>query len=65
MAIVKTWNGKEVEFESVVPYMDRELCEVLHSWGIDDEQMFFDSYAELHLDKYHGEEFAPYYDLAW
>ena len=45
---------------------DSELCEQLNDEHLDSAQeYFFDRYAELHAEKYDGEEFAPYYGLAW
>ena len=65
MATVKDHDGREIEFGAVVPYMDRELAEELHAEGVEDEQEFFERYAEAHAAKFDGEEFAPYYGGAW
>lgn len=65
MATVKDYDGREIEFEAVVPYMDREIAEGLHAEGVEDEQEFFERYAEAHAAKFDGEEFAPYYGGEW
>ena len=65
MATVKGYDGREIEFEAVVPYMDAEIAERLHGEGIEDEQEFIERYAELHAEKFGGEDFAPYYGGAW
>ncbi len=65
MATVEDYDGREIEFDAVVPYMDRELAEELHAESIEDEQEFFERYAEAHAAKFDGEEFAPYYGGAW
>lgn len=35
MATVRDYNGREVEFEAVVPYMDRDIAEALHQSAAD------------------------------
>ena len=65
MATVKDYDGREIEFEAVVPYMDREIAEGLHAEGVEDEQEFFERYAEAHAAKFDGEEWAPFYGGAW
>ena len=51
-----------IDFEAAMNLADPELME-----QIDTEvpQEFIEQYAELHAEKYDGEEFAPYYNLAW
>lgn len=63
--MVRDYDGKQVSFEAVVPYMDREIAEELHAEGVEDRQEFFERYAEAHAEKFDGEEFAPYYGGAW
>ncbi len=56
------YNDHIIDFEAAMNLADPELCE-----QIDEEtpQAFIERYAELHMEKYDGEEFAPYYGLAW
>lgn len=58
-------DGKPVDFEQAMALADRDVCEALHAEGIESRQEFFDRYAEEHAAKFDGEEFAPYYGLAW
>lgn len=65
------WQGKvldeyghAVDFEAAMRLADSELCEKVIDEGVDSNQMFFERYAALHLEKY-GEEFAPYAHMAW
>lgn len=63
---VKDYYGNEVNFEAAVELMDDELREELHQeLAPCTEQEFFDSYAKAHAEKFCGEGFAPYYNLAW
>lgn len=63
---VKDYYGNEVNFDAAVELMDDEICERLHDQMAPcTEQEFFDAYAKAHAEKFGGEEFAPYYNLAW
>ena len=69
---LQDWDGKvtdyrcePVDFEAAMAVADSELCEQLNDEHLDSAQEYFDRYAELHAEKYDGEEFAPYYGLAW
>lgn len=63
---VKDFYGNDVDFESAANLMDDELREELHQeLAPCTKQEFFDAYAKAHADKFDGEEFAPYYNLAW
>lgn len=33
--------------------------------GDEGEQWYIERYAQAHADKYDGEEFAPFFGLAW
>lgn len=49
-------NGKEIDFESTVSYMDDEIREELHmKLAPCSEQEFFTEYEKAHEEKY-GEE---------
>lgn len=63
---VKDYYGNDVNFEAAVELMDKDICEQLHDQMAPcTEQEFFDAYAKAHAEKFDGEEFAPYYNLAW
>ena len=63
---VKDCYGNEVNFEAAAELMDDELREELHQeLAPCTAQEFFDAYAKAHAEKFDGEEFAPYYNLAW
>ena len=63
---VKDCYGNEVNFEAAAELMDDELREELHQeLAPCTAQEFFDDYAKAHAEKFDGEEFAPYYNLAW
>ena len=62
---VTDYRGKRVDFEAAVQLMDDEIRERLHDEGIEDNQEFFERYAEAHAEKFDGDEFAPYYGGAW
>ena len=63
---VKDYYGNDVNFEAAANLMDDELREELHmELAPCSEQEFFDAYAMAHAEKFGGEEFAPYYNLAW
>lgn len=60
MATVKNQNGKEVDFEIAVFYMDDDLREQVHAeLAPCGEQEFFDRYTELHQQKF-GEDYLGY-----
>lgn len=70
--VLREWDGKvadyrgvPVDFEAAMHVADPELCEELNDreWGSDQE--YFEAYAEAHAARHGGEEFAPYYGLAW
>lgn len=66
--IVKDHNGEDVVFKDAAAYMDGEITEEMLRDGYDSDhgaQAFFDEYARRHANKYGGEQFAPYYGLAW
>ena len=66
MATVKDYKGNTVDFEAASAYMDSEICEqIIASGDCDTDQQFFDLYAQMHAEKFDGEEFAPYYGGAW
>lgn len=65
MATVKDYNGREIDLEAAMNLMDADLREELANKGFDTDQEFFEAYAERHAEKYDGEDFAPYYGLAW
>lgn len=63
---VKDYYGNEVNFEAAAALMDDDIREKLHDQMAPcTEQEFFDAYAKAHAEKFDGEEFAPYYNLAW
>jgi hypothetical protein len=45
-------NGKEIDFEVAVGFMDDEIREELHNVGFETEQEFFTAYEKAHLEKY-------------
>lgn len=53
MKNVKNFWNVEINFESAVALMDKDLCEEIDS---ENEQEFFDAYCKAHEEKY-GEEF--------
>ena len=70
--LLQDWDGKvvdnygnQVDFEAAMQIADQELCEELNDEGIESNQEYFERYADMHADKYDGEEFAPYYHHAW
>ena len=63
---VKDYYGNEVNYDAAVELMDDDIREQLHDQMAPcTEQEFFDAYAKAHAEKFDGEEFAPYYNLAW
>lgn len=69
---IQGWDGKvvdfygnAVDFEAAMQTADSELCEELNDEGVESNQEYFERYADMHADKYDGEEFAPYYHHAW
>ena len=67
MTMVNDINGKAIDFEAAMALADPEICEEIDNGldGSETEQRFIGRYAELHAEKYDGEEFAPYFGLAW
>jgi len=65
MGKVQDINGNEVDYDSAVATMDKDIAEELHTIGYETDQEFFDAYAAAHAKKYDGEEWAPYYNLSW
>lgn len=66
MTKVKDYYGNEIDYDAAVHMMDDELREEVHSdLAPCEPQEFIDEYAKRHAEKYDGEEWAPYYDLAW
>lgn len=65
MSKVLDINGNEIDFDAAVRIMDDEIREELSSEGFDSDQEFIEAYAKRHAEKFDGEEFAPYYGLAW
>lgn len=68
MATVNDFNGKVIDFEAAMQLADQEICESMQAeygetWSND--QQFIERYAELHAEKFNGEEFAPFYGGAW
>jgi hypothetical protein len=62
---VKDYYGNDVNFEAAANLMNDDIREELHlELAPCTEQEFFDAYAKAHEEKF-GEEFAPYYNLAW
>lgn len=67
-SLVMDVKGNIVDFQAAASYMDSEITESMLAAGYDsddDAQAFFEEYAVRHADKYEGEEFAPYFGLAW
>ena len=59
-------NGTEISFEAAVNLMDREIMEEMDGmFYVGQEQEYIEEYAKRHAAKFDGEEFAPYYGLAW
>jgi len=56
------YNDNIIDFESALNLMDSEIAE---SIDLENPQEFIEEYAKRHAEKYDGEEFAPYYGLAW
>lgn len=67
MTMVNDINGKAIDFEAAMALADPEICEEIGNGldGSESEQWIIERYAELHAQKYEGEEFAPYFGLAW
>ena len=61
---VKNYDGKDIDFEAAMNLMDRDICNIIEDEGLEPQQ-YIERYAEEHAKKYDGEEFAPYYGLAW
>ena len=62
---VKDYYGNDVNFDAAVALMDDDIREQLHDQTAPcTEQESFDAYAKAHAEKFDGEEFAPYYNLA-
>lgn len=63
---VKDYYGNEINFDDAVQYMDKDICEELNNeMAPCSNQKFIEAYAKAHAEKFDGEEFAPYYNLAW
>lgn len=59
-------NGKEIDFDFAVNYMNDELREELHNELAPCEaQEFFDAYAEAHEDKFGEEWIAQSANPVW
>lgn len=56
------YNDNIIDFEAAMHVADSELMEQIDT---ENPQEFIEEYARLHAEKYDGEEFAPYYGLAW
>lgn len=66
MTKVKDINGKLIDFEAAMHLMDGDIREELaNSSDFDIDQEFIEEHAKRHAEKHDGEEFAPYYGLAW
>ena len=66
MTKVNDINGNEINFEAAANLMDEEIMaemDVMFDQG--QEQDYIEEYANRHAAKFDGEEFAPYYGLAW
>lgn len=66
MNTVYNYYGKPVDFDAAMWLADKDLCEELNNDPtIENDQQYFERYADMHAAKFDGEEFAPYYGLAW
>lgn len=65
MGKVKDYYGNEVDFDAAMAIADRDICEELNDREWRGEQAYFEDYAEMHAERYDGEEFAPYWNHAW
>lgn len=66
MTKVNDFNGNEIDFEAACNLMDREITENMDGmFDEGQEQEYIEEYAKRHAEKYDGEEFAPFYGLAW
>lgn len=66
MTKVNNINGTEIYFEAAVNLMDEEImAEMDGMFDEGEEQGYIEEYAKRHAAKFNGEEFAPYFGLAW
>lgn len=65
MGKVKDYYGNKVDFEAAMHLADRDICEDMNDRDWESDQQYFEEYARLHAEKYDGDEFAPYWHLAW
>ena len=66
MTKVNDINGNEINFEAAINLTDREIMEEMDGmFDQGQEQEYIEEYAKRHGEKHNGEEFAPYFGLAW
>ena len=59
-------NGIEINFDAALHLMDSEIMEEMDGmFELGQEQEYIEEYDKRHAAKFDGEEFAPYYGLAW
>ena len=66
MTKVNDINGNEIDFEAACNLIDGELAEDMDGmFDEGEEQGYIEEYAKRHAEKHGGEEFAPFFGLAW